>query len=1065
METTQIPPESVETPISPVKEVTPKKIKIKKPRKKHYWWRFILVFLTGMVTTVVAEAVGIVYATIAIKMSNIETWTGQEGNLFTEEYRDLSVFQVVMRFLSGDVKVDSLEGISKITPFVDNTIIDYLEQIGLTRDDYEMITKFQFSEFGSQEFINTLVSNIKLSAIFTPERLGSEGLANAFSLYPSDAPDAVNGYKEFTIQNILNNELYQDDIKFDSGKDKGSYNNEYIKYVIDNIVIDAIMPINDGDMLAFLKGAKIGEIESTFRNTTFCAIVGEENCTGILTSFSDTKLGDLLDDPSSVLNKIELKDAISIDGLDGPTRAILDTLLYEPDSGLPTTIGWLQDGNNMQSVVNSIKLKDVLSLDDVSGTTKNLLETLFYQPGTSIPTTIGWLQGSTNGVSNMQTIMEDIKIKDVIDTSNMDESTKGIIETLFNQPNTSTPITIGWLGGKTGEVANAKTVLDSIKLVDAFGINRDEIEDQITRANHGMAGAGEKYTQIQITLCYENYIDTDPEAIADTSLIGKPNPNKPRTIAGLQGDKLDSTVKGFKVKDIIEVGDDNPLLDAIKDTTIDKLEDKINTLTLRDVVPSKYLDVTSDDYNKVIAALASKKDEHDEYFAFTDISKAVDQLTINDYLELNSSSHPIMRWLVNEQGETPLNNIGTIINDIPLNKIVEDKILYRWVSTDEPIRYRNDLLQPEGFKDNADYNKPLASILNKTNPDTGKAYKLSEITESVNEITIGEVINTNGDKVLEALADVKITAESSEFRSALNTVRIGDVLDTSDSKILEAIENLTIGADSSDFTSAINNLTFGDVVDTSGSDILDPLKNVKIGDPSSAYIDAVKGISIRSFIKETAEEKSYCKWRRKVDEESYTYSDDQTMPEGYEENPDCSQVLFAIYTEGGSIGNLSTTLSTLTVGQVIKEANDPDSMLHPLKDVVVTSLTGSVMMEKLNVETVFGSEIYGSEVPHEVQNIQGVWKYLLREEREPEFTEANNGYSYKFRDYTLADMSQMMDNFNYNMKHAKIRELAADQLIEIEPATLEKVLIGNTTKKIGDYTFTELLNAISTYLR
>lgn len=1036
--------------------------------RKHYWWRFLLVFLTGAITTVVGQVVGVVIAATRINMAQIETWTGQEGKLFTEEYRELSAYDVVMKFLNGEAKIDSLQGISEITPFIDDTLVGYLEQIGLTREDYEKITEFGFDEYGSEEFINTLVSNIKLSTIFTPERLGNEALANAFSKYPSNAADAIDGMNDFTLQNIINNELYQTDIEYDTGKNIDSYNGQYIKYVIDNITIDSIMTINDGDMLAFLKGSKIADIESTFRDTSFCEIVGEDKCTGILSSFIDTKLGDLIDDPTSVLNGIELKDAFSLDGMSDSTRALLETLFYQPntDPRIPATIGWLQgstgDVNNMQLVVDSIKLRDVFSLDNIEGNAKNLLESLFYQPNTDprVPATIGWLQGSTGDTSNMQLLMDEIKLNDVIDTSNMDDSTKGIIETLFYQPDTDTPITIGWLGDKTGDVSNAKTVLDGIKLVDAFGINRTEIEEQIDSANNNLPDPGYGYTSIQVTLCYETYTEEDEETLSDPSLIGKPNPNNPRAISGLQGDKLDSTIKDIEVGDIIEIDEENPLLNAIKDTKIGELSDKIDTLTIADVVPAKYLNPADPDFNKVLYALSLKTDGQGQLYTFTELSLAVDQLTIADYLEADDSSHPIIKWLVDEKGTTNLGDIGTVIDQVPLNKIVDEKFISKWVTATEPFSYSNEPIAPPGYIENPDYNRALAGILTKQDGQ-GEYYTLNNLSACIDSVKINEIIDTEGNTILETIGDLNITASQTEFTSAIDNIEIGDVIDTEGSAVLEAIQHIKIGAPASEYTTAINDLEFGDIVDTSGSEILTHLANVKVGAPSSDYINSIKGLSITGFLKDTAEESAYSKWRTTT--LPYEYSNDEVKPAGYEDNPDCSYVLSAIYAKGGTVAQLSSTLNTLTLGEVIKDANDPSSILYPLRDDTLNTLDGSVMSSKIRVEAVFADEIYGVGNPHTTDNITGIWKYLLREDGEPEFTGAP--YSYKYLDYTLADMQTMMNNFTANMETANLRNLVNDGIISMNnPGDLEKSFPLNPSKKLGDYTLSELLDAIGGFV-
>ena len=1036
--------------------------------RRGYWWKFILVFFTGVVTTVVAQVAGIVVAFTQIDMEQIETWTGQEGKLFTEEYRELSTFEVLMKFINGDAKIDSLQGISEITPLVDDTLVGYLEQIGLTREDYEKLAEFGFSEYGSEEFISTLAGGVKLSTIFTPERLGNQGLSDAFSKYPSTSVDAVDGMGDFTLQNILNNELFQTDIEFDTGKNKDSYNGQYIKYVIDNITIDSIMTINDGDMLAFLRGAKIADIETTFRDAEFCAIVGEDKCTGVLSAFLGTKLGDLIENPSEILNNIELRDAFSLDGMSPSTTALLETLFYQPntDPRVPATIGWLQgttgDVNNMQLVVDSIKLQDVLSLDNMSGTARNLLETLFYQPNTDprVPATLGWLQGQTGDVSNMQLIMDAVKLQDVIDTSNMDSNTRGIIETLFVHPETSAPITLGWLGGKTGDVANAKTVLDNIKLVDAFGIDRAKIEEQIYNANNDLPDPGYDYTSIQIILCYESYTIEDPETAADPELIGKANPNNPRSISGLQGDKLDSTIKDIKVGDVITIDEENPLLAAIKDTTIGDLSDKINTLTITDVVPAKYLDPLDPDYNKVLFALSQKTDDEGHPYTFTELSEAVNKLTISDYLEADSSSHPIISWLVNDKGDTNLSDIGTIIDQVPLNKIVDEKVINKWRSITEPYTYLNDPTCPPGYIDNPDYNKTLAGILTKKDGE-GEYYTLNNISACIDSLKINEIIDTAGNTILETIGNLNVTASQSEFTAAIDGIRIGDVIDTSGSKVLEAIENITIGANSSEFTDAINNLAFGDIVDTTGSGILTHLSNVRVGATSTEYIDAIKTLGLAEFLQDTAEESAYNKWRTTT--MPYEYSNATERPVGYEDNPECSYVLSAIYAKGGTVAQLSTTLDTLTLGEVIKDANDESSMLYPLRNDPLNTLDGATMSSKIKIDTVFADDIYGVGNPHTTDNITGIWKYLLREAGEPEFTGAP--YAYNYLNYTLSDMQTMMDNFKTNMQTAKLRDLVADEIIAMnQPGDLEKSFAFNPTKKLGDYTLTELMDAISLFL-
>ena len=96
--------------------------------------------------------------------------------------------------------------------------------------------------------------------------------------------------------------------------------------------------------------------------------------------------------------------------------------------------------------------------------------------------------------------------------------------------------------------------------------------------------------------------------------------------------------------------------------------------------------------------------------------------------------------------------------------------------------------------------------------------KINDLAGKVTDMTIGDVVEVGDNKVLQYLGDKKIT----ELSTAIDAMKIDDIVDTTSSPILKSMKDLTINdlGDSAKVQNAINNVAIKDVIDVSGNKLL-----------------------------------------------------------------------------------------------------------------------------------------------------------------------------------------------------------------------------------------------------
>ena len=481
-------------------------------------------------------------------------------------------------------------------------------------------------------------------------------------------------------------------------------------------------------------------------------------------------IGDLLNgDPMAILKEIELGSLLGLTadsentvllvlayGTEGKDYDVVDNKIVMIGDKKPTTIGDLIDGNPMD-MLNGMELASLLNLTADSselflalaygtkGTDYEIIDGKIAMIGDAKPKTIGDLIDG-DPMDMLKEIELGSLLKVTADSENivllvLAYGTKGkdydVVEGKIVMRDDKKPTTIGDLidgnpmdmlnGMELASLLKVTAESDNMLLLLAYG--EKDVDYRIVDGKIEMIGDAKPKTLGDIL---NGGIDFGEMTIGEIV-----NPGDDKLLNALKETKINeigSKVETLTLGDIIEIDENDTLLKSLENCTLLTVSSEINNLRLEQIV-------SIDPSNKILYALRES--------TVSSIGSKINTLTLGDIIDINDDSSQILKSLKG----TKINEIGSKINTLKLNEIIT-----------------------------IDSNNKILSSLSE--------YSLSDIGSEAQNLTLGDVIaiDDNSGKLLESLQGEKI----SELGTAINDLTIGKIVDVEGSKFLKPLEYTTI---------------------------------------------------------------------------------------------------------------------------------------------------------------------------------------------------------------------------------------------------------------------------------
>ena len=576
--------------IKPVKKPLTKEEKkmkkIMKKGKRHYWWRYLLLFLFGFIFFPIALAGGVVILATQVKTKDVVSlFGGRPEDVLTEKYHDKTILELVMEFANGEITINSIGGIREITPYVDelvnmiNTELD--KAIGFTFDTEELY-KVTFDEIGDYIY-TSLTEGIELAKILNITEsssraliyLGYETLPDGSTDWnnPRSLGDLMSGMNEI-IENAPLGAL------IDVGTEGILYNLRDVKVneladVMNTKPLNEIITIGEDALpaLKYMGQYSISQLEEAFENATLGDLldVGTE---GILYNLRDVKVSNLADE----MNNRPLNQIIDISPDDFPALVYMgqyavnelseafenatlgDLIEIDPDSML-----WeLRDCklDELSDEILDLKLGDVMEIDETSNSI------LQYLKDTSI-------RGLNDAINDLPI---DVAIEINESSPKFLKSLAAIGATVSTIGDMVTELTLADMidvGDSKILQAIADSTFETLPSdIDALTIS-DIIDVGTSRILNAIANSTFDSLPSDIeNLTLSDVVDTDS---ADAPLILK-------SLADVKINELGDAIHDLQIEEIIEITEDSPMiLKALKGTKFEELATRIETLAIQDI--------------------------------------------------------------------------------------------------------------------------------------------------------------------------------------------------------------------------------------------------------------------------------------------------------------------------------------------------------------------------------------------------------------------------------------------------------------------------------------------------
>ena len=734
--------------------------KILKKGKRHYWWRYLFVFIAGILFPFVLIAGAVTVASTVFTSGQLVTlFGGNPEDYITEDYQDKTIFQFVVECVNGDITFENLQSIRNITPYIDvlvDSVNAELENaIGFTFDKEELY-QVNFNEIGNYIFME-LQDGIELATILGVNEHSSSVLI--YLAYETTADGQTDWNNPRSLGDIMNN---MDDIinnarigdLIDVGTSGILYNLRNVKVgemaeSVNNMPLNQLIDIpNDAfPALVYLGNYSVNQLDEALDNATLGDLldVGTE---GILYNLRDVKINDIADE----MNSMPLNQIIDISEDAFPALKYLGKYsVSELETALNNaTVGDLLDVGTEGILYNLRNIK----INNLSTEMQNMpLNQLIDINSDDFPALV-YL--GNYSVSNLNDALNNATLGDLIEIDEnsilyelRDTKINDLSEEIKNQP----------LGNFIQIDENSSKVLQYLKNTPISDIN-DAIQNMPLD-------------------CVIEIDENSPQFLK--ALVEK----------GATISNMSTLIETLTIGDAVEIDENsNSILQYLKNVEITNLNDAIQNMPLADALA---IDENSPHFLKSLAEKGA---------TLSNVNSLIDTLTLGDAIEIDENSSAILKYLKN----TPITNINDAILTMPLDCAIEidensPKFLRSLVEKGATITNVGDIMETLTFADMIDVGDSL--ILNALADST-----MSTLGEDINNLTIGDMIDVNDPntpKLLKSLANTKIN----DLGDAIHSLKIEDIIDIDENSpmILKAL----VGTNFEDLQDKIATLSISDI--------------------------------------------------------------------------------------------------------------------------------------------------------------------------------------------------------------------------------------------------------------
>lgn len=593
------------------REIAPKRTK-----EKILWWRYLLVFLTGMVTMVVVlAATGALTATTYTTKELILMFSGNPDDLLQAEYQNLSILELITTL--SQKKFETLGDINSVTPLVKKTLEETINPVL----EAELHYAYPWEEISTKPFklpasdregvdqnedLSTYLGRaikegVTLSSFFNGDNIPE--LVNLF-LYPKDEYGNYDHDHPYTLMDFIT----ADSTFFDN--------------IINGIRIKDVIAIDPSDaLLSTIGDWKITDFNQENINTLSLSLFLDSTSTNpLIVTLCTWTIGDLKNPDQ--FNSLKIADLVTVDE---NTPQLLIALINKD-----YTIADLQSQN----------LYNVLTIGEVFDTTGNkFLQAIsgftlaqLQDYNTIMGLKLGELfdvEGEGSIVSKFaDTTIEELTSDDwfsnlkITDLYTADEiASNSILSALVgNNPNI-----------KISDLSDA-SVIQSLTIADVLSPEQVAANSIMTALkDYPIGELGDHINDISLG----TLLDIDVSDPSTSQLM--------KTIAGTAVGDLNDKLDNLTLGDVMDLSSypnlDN---DEVKNTSIHNFDNIIDTLkdhlTLKDVV-----DIVTEGENKSPQILITLKDT-----PLLELADVIPTLKLNQIVPQETlNTHPLLLALAN----------------------------------------------------------------------------------------------------------------------------------------------------------------------------------------------------------------------------------------------------------------------------------------------------------------------------------------------------------------------------------------------------------------------------------
>lgn len=1056
-----------------------KKVQEKRQVKKHYWWRYLLVFLGGFFTCVGVIVGGIAITGTVIKTKDLISMTGQDpSTILGDEYQDLTLLQTIMKLSQS--KFETLGDINKVTPKIQEAIEVTINPIFKENLGYE----FDWNELSRKPFE-----------------------LNASSPRPDEEYDHTQSLKDY-IPDALMGGITLHGLLTKGGAEPSAMVSYFLYPTVDanedgepdrdefgKVIYDKDHPYSINDIMAngffdgIVKKICIGDIIDT-SGSPFLA----QMATWTTSMFTD-------------VNIKGLQIGLMFTDADRAGNPLLQALSQNvPDGDHPWTINDLSNMDN----INKLRIGQIINTEGASDFIQSIanntiadLKTAGFVDSLEIKSVFPSADGILKTLSRKNTEYKKY-IKDpggyVVSglatvytgttAPNADTHTEAIVrgEPVNEHPgdgyaqldgegklvNFYVKTSEGWTRFKNytiGDLNVSDNVMD-LTLGEVFGSNITPGSILESFKDDTLKQIGEKdVNTIRIVDVFPDYATNKilnavvTKYGADGATIGKLSDQ--------------TTIDGLALKDLITAGDSKVLQTLLARTgddtvTIGNISTAINSLTLKDAI-----DVGTNP-NAMIYKIA-----YSEALVNTPLSGIGAQfgnLKMSDIFTLSPSSPQVLVTLCN--GGYTLNTLETGLKNMVIGDVMTlyPGDIYHDTNADTYYIKENSgwvLLEgarlTEEYKDYYGYDTvdPVTHIPGYI--ELGKAHEYSGNTAP------GAIDGSKARDTLYGARNTNINDPSGIFDALKSTLTLDDVItiDNTSPKVLQSLK----GCKLEDISNRISSMKLSDLIDVTGSEstILGLLADVTVfGDGDDNLVYAIEHLKLVDVLGESVY-KSGGQSRNGVKINIELKADD-VDGDGNLKNAKGKALGDDVIDELG-IADIEFTFNKGT-----KEyfTNYLYSYANPYNEAVLdvslgdcyirimgSTYTGAYTDHKITFEKEVSGTMYTiTAKAFQAKEIDASMWLLLTEEGETFNTYYKNFLLKKGYTYSIDDIGQLVDNMNYHIRNDSLRTLAAAGLITVEfdlDAVLKTsviipgygtIVIPHGGEKVGDLNVSQLMEVL-----